>query len=101
MRGNEPIGCVCWRGDTVSLLWLRADCRRFRLGDQLLGEAWMAMRASGQTMLRAGIPTANVDAISFLAHHGAVPEQMDDAYTVLRLSLAVPYPIDQGPGTRG
>jgi probable phosphoglycerate mutase len=100
MRGNEPIGCVCWRGDTVSLLWLRPDCRRFRLGDQLLGEAWMAMRASGQTVLRAGIPTANVDAISFLAHHGAVPEQMDDAYTVLRLSLAVPYPIDQGLGTR-
>jgi hypothetical protein len=58
----------------------------------------MAMRAAGQTAIRVGIPTMNTEAISFFAHHGASPEQMDDAYTVLRLSLAVPYPIEQGSG---
>ena len=99
MRGNEPIGYICWRGDTVSRIWLRPDFRHCRLGDQVFGEAWMAMRAAGQTAIRVGIPTMNTEAISFFAHHGASPEQMDDAYTVLRLGLAVPYPIDQGPGT--
>ena len=90
MLGDEAAGCLAHSHDTISLLWLKPDCRYRRMGDQLLGEAVMALRAMGVSALNIGVPTVNLEALSFLSRHGAEIVQMDDVYTVCRLDIAVP-----------
>ena len=89
MLGQEPIGYLCHSGNTISVLWLRPEHRHRRMGDQLLGEAVMALRESGVRELSVGVPTANVEALAFFARHGAHIAQMDDVYTVYAMDLHV------------
>jgi probable phosphoglycerate mutase len=89
MLGQEPVGYLCHDGRTVSVLWLRPEYRHRRMGDQLLGEAVMTLRAGGVKDLSVGIPTVNVEALAFFARHGAGIAQMDDVYTVYTMDLRV------------
>ncbi len=89
MLGQEPVGYLSHSRTTISVLWLRSEYRHRRMGDQLLGEAVMALRDGGIGELSVGIPTANVEALSFFARHGAGIAQMDDVYTVYTMDLRV------------
>ena len=90
MLKDEPVGYTAWQGGTLSLLYLKPEYRFRRMGDQLLGEALLAMRAEGRTDLTAGFPTVNRDVLCFLARHGASIVQMDDIYTVCRMDIRRP-----------
>ena len=93
MLGEQAVGYVCWHRDMISMLYLKPEYRHRRMGDQLLGEAVMRLRKDGKQSLSIGIPTANVEALSFFSRHGAALEQMDDVYTAYRWDIRVPYPI--------
>ena len=84
------MGYVAYSGETISTLYLLPEYRHRRMGDQLFGEALIALRAEGASVLNIGIPTVNVEALSFFAHHGAALAQMDDVYTVYRMDISVP-----------
>ena len=89
MLGEEAVGYLSHNGSTISVLWLKPEYRHRRMGDQLLGEAVIALRAAGVRDLNLGIPTVNVEALSFFARHGAKLAQMDDVYTVYTMDLRV------------
>lgn len=89
MLGRQPVGYVCWGAGTVSLLYLAPEYRHRRMGDQLLGEAVMALRDEGVPEISVGMPTANLEALSFFSRHSGDIVQMDDAYTVYRMDLRV------------
>ena len=95
MLDDAPVGYVCWNRDTISMIYLKPEYRFRRMGDQLLGEAVMRLRAEGRQAVRIGVPTANVDAVCFFSRHGAEPEQMDDVYTALRWDISVKYPLPE------
>lgn len=90
MLGEEPVGYLCYGSSGLGLLWLRPEYRHRRMGDQLLGEALLTLRGQGMDVLNVGVPTFNLEALSFFARHGAEPTQMDDVYTVYRLNNALP-----------
>ena len=93
MLGEEAVGYVCWHGNSISTVYLKPDCRHRRIGDQLLGEVVMHLRAAGANSLSIGVPTVNLEALEFFSRHGVVPEQMDDVYTAYRWDISVPYPL--------
>ena len=90
MLKEEAVGYVAYSGETISTLYLLPEYRHRRMGDQLFGEALIALRVEGASVLNIGIPTVNVEALSFFAHHGAALAQMDDVYTVYRMDISVP-----------
>lgn len=90
MLKDEAVGCVGWRGETLSVLYLRPEFRHMRMGDQLIGEAVQTLRGRGCTRLIASFPTVNREALCFFTHLGASVEQMDDVFTVCALALTVP-----------
>ena len=87
--GEEPVGYAAITDRSLSCLWLRPEYRHRRMGDQLLGQAVITLRAKGVTALHIGVPTNNLEAVGFFAHH-ADPEQMDDLYTVYGMDIHVP-----------
>ena len=86
---DEAVGYVSFRNAALTCIWLRPEYRHRRMGDQLLGQAVSVLRAGGAAQLQIGVPTANLEALSFFARH-AFPEQMDDIYTVYRMNIHVP-----------
>lgn len=90
LLGEEPVGYVCFGKTGLGLIWLRPEFRHRRLGDQLLGEALLSLREQDVRILNIGIPTFNLEALSFFDRHGAQPVQMDDVYTVYRLDNRLP-----------
>ena len=87
---DRPVGYVCYGNGSVSRIYLLPEYRHRRMGDQLLGEAVLSLREQGVTHLNLGIPTTNLEALSFLARHGGEIVQMDDVYTVYRLDIGWP-----------
>lgn len=90
MLKQTAVGYTAYSGESVSVLYLLPQYRHRRMGDQLFGEALIDLRSRGVNVLNIGIPTANLDALSFFAHHGAEIAQMDDVYTVFRMDIRVP-----------
>ena len=90
LLGDEPVGYVCFGKNSLSRIWLRPEYRHRRMGDQLLGEALLTLRAGGVKALSLGVPTFNLEALSFFDRHGAVPVQMDDVYTAYQLDIGLP-----------
>ena len=88
--GDKPVGYVCRDRESLSILYLLPEYRHRRMGDQLLGEAVLHLRAQGVKALNVGIPTVNLEALSFFARHGAEIVQMDDVYTVYRMDIRGP-----------
>ena len=86
---EEPVGYVSLSGSGLSALWLRSAYRHRRFGDQLLGQAVSVLRAEGLETLKLGVPTANLEAVSFFARHCGSPVQMDDVYTVYNMEIRV------------
>lgn len=86
---EEPVGYVSLSGSGLSALWLRPAYRHRRFGDQLMGQAVSVLRAEGLEALKLGVPTANLEAVSFFAHHCGSPVQMDDVYTVYNMEIRV------------
>ena len=89
MLEDEAVGYVAVNGAVISVLWLRPEYRHRRFGDQLFGQAVVHLRAAGLDVLNIGVPTANLEALSFFARHCGNPVQMDDMYTVYRMEIAV------------
>ena len=88
LQGEEALGYAALNNSGITCLWLRPAYRHRRLGDQLFGQAVAALRDAGQSAISIGIPTVNVEALSFLSHLCGNPVQMDDCYTVFRTELA-------------
>ena len=88
--GDQAVGYVCFGSDELSVLWLRPECRHRRMGDQLLGDAVLSLRERGVNALNIGIPTVNLEALSFFSRHGGAIVQMDDIYTVFRMDVSAP-----------
>ena len=87
---EEPVGWVSVTGTGLSSIWLRPAYRHRRFGDQLFGQAVSQLRAAGVGVIHVGVPTANLEALSFFTHLCGNPVQMDDVYTAFRFELAVP-----------
>ncbi len=81
---EAPIGYVSVTGTGLCALWLQPEYRHRRYGDQLFGQAVSRLRAAGVETLHIGVPTANLEAISFFTHLCGNPTQMDDIYTVFQ-----------------
>ena len=88
--GEKPVGCVCTGDRELSLLYLLPEYRHLRMGDQLLGEAVMDLRARGVDRLGVGVPAANVEALAFFSRHGGRILRTDDGYTVFGLEIGAP-----------
>ena len=87
--GDEAVGYVAIGEDALSCLWLRPAYRHRRMGDQLLGQAVLALRARGVKTLSIQVPTDNSDAVGFFDHH-AETKQDDGEYTVFSMDIHVP-----------
>lgn len=94
MLADRPVGYLSYAVQgktlTVSCLYLIPECRHVRMGDQLLGAAIIDGRAQGCTGLTVGVPTVNTEALAFFARMGAQVVQMDDAFTVYTMPVALP-----------
>lgn len=89
MLDDEAAGYVAVTETGLSCLCLLPEYRFRRMGDQLLGQAVVSLRARGIASLTFGVPTGNLPAVAFFSRHGAVPVQMDDIFTVYRLEISV------------
>ena len=89
MLGEEAVGYAAVTEGGLSVLYLQPRFRHRRMGDQLFGQAMLDLRRRGVETLTFGVPTANLEALAFFDHLGAVPVQMDDIYTALRMEISV------------
>ncbi|MBQ1410361.1 MAG: GNAT family N-acetyltransferase [Oscillospiraceae bacterium] len=90
MLEEEAVGYVAVRDAGISCLWLKPEYRHRHMGDQLFGQAVSCLRSAGVEALSLGVPTFQLEALSFLTRLCGNPVQMDDCYTVFRMELAVP-----------
>lgn len=89
MLEEDAVGYLSIGDRDLGCLWLKPEYRHRRYGDQLLGQAVVSLRARGLETLRVGVPTANLEAVAFFAHHDTRVAQMDDVYTVYEMTLKV------------
>ena len=91
---DRPVGYLSYsvQGNTVtvSCLYLIAECRHVRMGDQLLGTAVVEGRAIGCTELKAVVPYQNKDAAAFFARLGARSVKADHFTVSYSMPIGIP-----------
>lgn len=90
MLKEEVVGYAAYSGDAVSRLFLLPQYRHRRMGDQLLGEVIMDLRACGVGAVSIRIPRASPEALSFFTRHGAEALRTENVCTMLQMDISVP-----------
>lgn len=90
MLKEETVGYAVYGGESLVCLYLLPQYRHRRMGDQLLGEAIMELRAGGADTLNVRIPAGNTEALSFFVRHGAEIARNSSDCAAFHMDISIP-----------